>query len=814
MFINGRYRLKDTFKLLVDEQVTKIEVSVNFEDSAHVQYTGMQLLKQELQYKRKDSGTYITAYLQDGGWEERDYQDLNFDWYNQKISDTFYNYFYSSVEFVGIDYELVGGTLDETLSNPFFKPLGQMISYGDFLTSTKYGHTFEYWQLPSFENVSILYGTNIFEPIHVTAIFKRQQFKINYITKGGIVKEIDPNGFVLLDYESIVTSDYDYNCIKEGYNFLYWSLEEGGDPFIFDEQPIQDDITLYANYNIQSYTINFDMQGGTPQVPSQTRQYKQLVSEPVYLHTVPTKEGYKFIGWSKSNIMYSAYDFNTPVTHDLTLFAYWMAPQTKATFYQNNAEDSKVNKENDLVKIYECNIIFKDSTSILNPIIKIVYNELPIFNYCYIDTLNRYYYITNVVLTSNNLYVLYLSCDELMSFKNEIGNLEGLIARNEFEFDPNLTDNELVVDNTSQLALVENLTPQNNPFKHTVSSPFVISTMSTTGEQGSDNLKSWEQTSFNKKFLGNINTITRLCNQCSKIDQAVIGTFFANPNEYISSIMLYPFEVNKFFRTSTYFDEITIGKSTFNLENYYLSNPHNSINIANFKIEPYFNNYLDYQSQYKIYIPCFGYFQISPQIFMGYYIKIDLSIDFDTGQALLLVKRGDSITDHSRDVLITTHQGKCGVKIPIGSDGTYKTNQDFLITNIKGLIDYAVSMGAFAITGNPIIGILGGARATSNMVMGNINALTSSNAIKGETSGNVNDLAMPFEIYMLVTRPVVSNSQDNYKKLLGLPLNKTRLLKNMKGYTQVKEIHIENLSTATQEEKNKIYEMLINGVIL
>lgn len=811
MFINGRYRLKDTFKLLVDEQVTKIEISVNFEDSAHVQYIGMQLLKQELQYKRKDSGTYITAYLQDGGWEELDYKDLNFDWYNQEISDTFFNYFYSSVEFVGIDYVLIGGTLDETLTNPFFKPLGQMISYGDFLTSTKVGYDFKYWQLPSFEDVSILYGTNIFEPIQVTAIFKKQQFKINYITKGGIVKEIYPNNFVFVDYGSKVTSDYDYNCIKEGYKFLYWSLEEGGNPYIFGEQIIEDDITLYANYNIQSYTINVDMQGGTPQEPSQTRQYNQLVSEPV---GIPTKEGYIFIGWSKSNIMYSAYDFNTPVTHDLTLYAYWRAPLTKAIFYQNNAEDSKVNKENDLVKIYECNIIFKDSTSILNPIIKIVYNELPIFNYCYINTLNRYYYITNIVLTPNNFYVLYLSCDELMSFKNEIGNLEGLIARNEFEFDPNLNDNELIVDNTSQLASVENLTPQNNPFKQTVNTPFIISTMSTTGEQGSDNLKSWEQTSFNKKFSGNINTITRLCNQCSKIDQSVIGTFFANPNEYISSIMLYPFEVNKFFRTSTYFDEITIGKSTFKLENYYLSNPHNSINIANFKIEPYFNSYLDYQSQYKIYIPFFGYFQISPQIFMGYYIKIDLSIDFDTGQALLLVKRGESLTDNSRDVLITTQQGKCGVKIPIGSDGTYKTNQELLINNIKGLIDYAVSMGAFAITGNPIIGILGGARATSSMVMGNINALTSSNAIKGETSGNVNDLAMPFEIYMLVTRPVVSNSQENYKKLLGLPLNKTRLLKNMKGYTKVKEIHIENLSTATQEEKNKIYEMLLNGVIM
>ena len=107
MFINGRYRLKDTFKLLVDEQVTKIEVSVNFDDSSHVQYTGMQLLKQELQYKRKSDGIYVTAYLQDGGWQKLDYQDLNFDWYNQEISDTFFNYFYSSVEFVGHSHEKI-----------------------------------------------------------------------------------------------------------------------------------------------------------------------------------------------------------------------------------------------------------------------------------------------------------------------------------------------------------------------------------------------------------------------------------------------------------------------------------------------------------------------------------------------------------------------------------------------------------------------------------------------------------------------------------------------------------------------------------
>lgn len=811
MFINGRYRLKDTFKLLVDEQVTKIEISVNFEDSAHVQYTGMQLLKQELQYKRKDSGTYITAYLQDGGWEELDYKDLNFDWYNQEISDTFFNYFYSSVEFVGIDYVLNGGTLDETLTNPFFKPLGQMISYGDFLTSTKVGYDFEYWQLPSFEDVSILYGTNIFEPIQVTAIFKKQQVKINYITKGGIVKEIYPNEFVFVDYGSKVTSDYDYNCIKEGYKFLYWSIEEGGDPYIFGEQIIEDDITLYANYNIQSYTINFDMQGGTPQEPSQTRQYNQLVSEPV---NIPTKEGYIFIGWSKSNSMYSAYDFNTPVTHDLTLFAYWRAPSTKATFYQNNAEDSKVNKENDLVKIYECNIIFKDSTSILNPIIKIVYNELPIFNYCYINTLNRYYYITNIVLTPNNFYVLYLSCDELMSFKNEIGNLEGLIARNEFEFDPNLNDNELIVDNTSQLALVENLTPQNNPFKQTVNTPFIISTMSTSGVQGGDNLKSWEQTSFNKKFAGNINTITRLCNKCTKLDTALIGSFFQNPNDYISSIMLYPFEVNKFFRSRDYFEKIEIGKTDFELENYYLSNPHNSINIANFKIEPYFNNYLDYQASYKIYIPFFGYFQISPQVFMNYYIKIDLSIDFDNGQGLLLIKRGNSITDNSNDILISTQKSTCGIKIPIGSDGVNKTVQDLLMNSMRAVLSETASIASTAITGNPIFTVLGSTRTASSLLLNSTSAMLASNAVKGETSGNVNDLAMPFDIYMLVTRPVVSNSQENYKKLLGLPLNKTRLLKNMKGYTQVKEVHIENLSTATQEEKNKIYEMLINGVIL
>lgn len=92
--------------------------------------------------------------------------------------------------------------------------------------------------------------------------------------------------------------------------------------------------------------------------------------------------------------------------------------------------------------------------SIMNPVIQF---ELPIvndvrmdlsdflsYNYCYIEDFNRYYYIQNFTVVNNKLVVAILSVDPLMSFADEIRNLNCVIARQENNYNLYINDPKIV----------------------------------------------------------------------------------------------------------------------------------------------------------------------------------------------------------------------------------------------------------------------------------------------------------------------------------------------------------------------------------
>ena len=51
------------------------------------------------------------------------------------------------------------------------------------------------------------------------------------------------------------------------------------------------------------------------------------------------------------------------------------------------------------------------------------------YNYCYIPSLKRYYFIDTIVVRGNNKYYLRFTCDVLYTYKNEILASTGLIVR-------------------------------------------------------------------------------------------------------------------------------------------------------------------------------------------------------------------------------------------------------------------------------------------------------------------------------------------------------------------------------------------------
>lgn len=99
------------------------------------------------------------------------------------------------------------------------------------------------------------------------------------------------------------------------------------------------------------------------------------------------------------------------------------------TLYVNESDPNVLEK--DISNGRSFTISFKDDVSAINPVIVLDCGNANIsdYNYCYINYTNRYYYIENKEMIPGNLWRLTLSTDVLMSFKESIKNLSGILER-------------------------------------------------------------------------------------------------------------------------------------------------------------------------------------------------------------------------------------------------------------------------------------------------------------------------------------------------------------------------------------------------
>ena len=138
---------------------------------------------------------------------------------------------------------------------------------------------------------------------------------------------------------------------KEGYTFTGWYKDAACQNAYEFSTPVTDNLTLYAGWEkneepITEWAVTF-MDGNT--------QYAQAVvtdGQTVAVPTAPAKEGYTFTGWYTDEACTTAYDFNTPIKEDLTLYAGWQEneePITEwtVTFMSNGTTYKTLTVEND-----------------------------------------------------------------------------------------------------------------------------------------------------------------------------------------------------------------------------------------------------------------------------------------------------------------------------------------------------------------------------------------------------------------------------------------------------------------------------------
>ena len=141
------------------------------------------------------------------------------------------------------------------------------------------------------------------------------------------------NGDVLVHTDDVEynTTTTPYNISQEGYRFAGWYIDKTLENGFNFENPITADINFYVRWDINSYEVKFDNNGHGLAVPSQYVKYQDVAICPEKL----TEVGYTFVGWYKESACINEYDFNTPVTSDITLYARWDINKYNVRFDNN-----------------------------------------------------------------------------------------------------------------------------------------------------------------------------------------------------------------------------------------------------------------------------------------------------------------------------------------------------------------------------------------------------------------------------------------------------------------------------------------------
>ena len=94
--------------------------------------------------------------------------------------------------------------------------------------------------------------------------------------------------------------------------------------------------------------------------------------------------------------------------------------------YKTQSERERINKT--LSDALTLTGTLRDESSVINPSFIIQNENLSSYNYCYISSFNRYYFINNITSIRNGLWKIDCSVDVLMSYKQEILDLNVIVS--------------------------------------------------------------------------------------------------------------------------------------------------------------------------------------------------------------------------------------------------------------------------------------------------------------------------------------------------------------------------------------------------
>ena len=517
------------------------------------------------------------------------------------------------------------------------------------------------------------------------------------------------------------------------------------------------------------------------------------------------------------------------------------------TLYKNNSDNIVVDKS--LTFLNELDGNFRDDESLINPVILIDKTSLETFyeiqydnedvqyddediavtldfnindtNYLYIKEFNRYYFINDINVYNNQLLILSCHVDVLMSYKDIFRNLNALISRNEYDYDEYIEDEKQLFDykldmNEYDVTINDELN-FNPALNDTSKFNYIINVLTNVGASIKSNVESPNSSlpDVSDQTSGKTLFATPFAMKLTDIDNMILHILDNESDaSYIISLICYPFEITDV--DNEHYSHVVLGKNIVNTATYYQLNHNTSkyYKVARFYINTYAGfdrGYLEREpySTYELYLPYYGWVTLKSTDVIDKLIEVYYSFDWVNGTAKI------NIVNATDNIVIKSVSANIGIKISVNRTNQQQLNDEktqLAITSaISGVTSIASVFGGIAST-NPYLlssGVTGLASTVANI--GTSLSKMHEKAETSNTSGK-DGLYGSQKIKLKVTKMIKLTPTD-YNKYYGKPLNQTKLLSTLSGYTEIKDIRLDNFN-GTNNEKNELISLLTSGIIL
>ncbi len=193
---------------------------------------------------------------------------------------------------VEVMFDADGGVVD-----PATKTYHYGMSYQDLPTPTREGYDFVGWYTKEGTLVTNDSTVTILSDGTLYARWNRCSYTLSVDAQGGTWEGSTAVQNFILEYEEEKTIA---NPTREGYTFKGWSVSGKGSKMDANTFTMgSEDAKLTANWEINTYTLTVDMNGGSWENETTAQKFPLKYHETMTIAN-PTREGYTFTGWSVS----------------------------------------------------------------------------------------------------------------------------------------------------------------------------------------------------------------------------------------------------------------------------------------------------------------------------------------------------------------------------------------------------------------------------------------------------------------------------------------------------------------------------------